>query len=1586
MQNKQKRDISLFPYNLLSSLFWSEGLPASIQFILSFLSNAQFLAIIVYGQILLIVSTDGDSFTDKVKEILSLGDNFTADYLDNFLNSFVTLMLIIYLIMLLVLSVYVIQAIYIHGKISNFMKNVFVITAQLHIGFFSFIVHIYLIGNLSCRQEFSFFGTTVSSQKASVMITHILEITFNLAIGIIAAEYSYDPFRSSNIFASHSSNDQIIMFLYKSVAGILLGTCSMSQFAKWFFVSMSIVFCAVRVYNLVNQWPYYDHRAMKLNLVIASISCFFAILNFIGLICSSAKVNVFPSTLVYVEILILPIVWKFASWQLQKTLSTYVNMPLGCLKTSTSVYKKLYSIKALMESFRFTVDNNRPRFSHYTELYLFGLIKAHATHCFEENCLCKLLSSSGNYYKPFDISELRTAYQDFTLQLEYETLSQALKIPGNNNLMDAHLAHLLIENKHFDVRSIITIYSASKNIHSFKERLILHSLKQKIQEKIFAFFREEEGCLNIKEFVDYQKSATTLPTMLSSNIAKYIEFWEIYMQPEVNLMGLLNKSIQIEAEAERINASWNHFAMNYSKVAMNLYPLYGLYLIHVRNAQYSGEKILRKHRQFIRLEDKSREIESEINKYTLNDKETGTIYFSMNKESLGKILNISHNIIEQLGCTDESLVGKNVISLFPSFLHTTLAKALASDRPPYLHQNIPCFVNDSQGNLVPCYIYLSFNPYLDKDMSFICFIRFRPCPDEIILVNDYGKIEGWTKEIGDVLGLHQAKTNYIHEYCREWNKTGKSQSKSKKNDTILSSDSGTQAIRVESLRTHLSNKEDQTEESHLTHLGFNANHRGIDFNRELIVRTETKSIFEIPMTVLLIQPLERYQSGEVKTKSNVKQSNKVPLKITTDDSHRTRFENSEDFAGIEEIDEFTHLPNRQKDKLIKKVTKINERDNIMSANSIKKSYETKVKVAAKKKHAFDRDSSSVTSTTNLNIFNKLEEAIYAVPKGDSLKFLYVVVLVFFMLCGTMLIANFFTMKHNLNLIQDNASTVISFTESMSYVIELNRRMRQLMLFPEGFLTTDRHLRVNQPNFLNGIIVALPSVVGKLNNQSRAAREGLSKIDQRFLKRLYEKDIPLINRGESVVSNRKISLFDMPSEVITSTLRVATAPGAQINKDNIDLVFILNNTLNDYLIKAEGVGPIILQDTEDKITSFKNVIIISMTITLIFGAFLLSITAYEEWKHMLQRDLFIDILLRTDEHHMKDHLALIKKLHEASKLDFFSDAYISKLSEVGFYENKKRTSRKSRAEKDVKNYVKKKGMRKGINQEILKGILLAASSIFLFNLSFIVLYTTQVSSGKSQNIADQIERSVEANYFIYQLRLAEATVYSYVHERGDLLLRNNPMGPEIERILQDVTHFQDFLLELERSVEDPEIKQIIKGDLCDVIFSVRVNSSQCKILSGGAATRGMSGLVSYAISGIRDTKDAWDGSNHTQEAMHEAFQVQGLVDIEATSFNFLHPGFEKLQGFMKNQTIEMIKEHQTASVKIIVTFIVLYASVGLVQSAYIREFMTSQRAVWRKMIRHIPVKILLSNKQLKTFLINNCDHILDSVKNKLYLET
>ena len=1596
---QQKQSKNSFVDRFLTSFFWPDDFPAFVQHILALISNAQYLGVMVYGQILFTISSYGDSFSDEIKEIFSLGGNFFEDRLSDFLNSFAMTTITLYLMLLILLIMYTAFLAYNNKRMSDTLRKIAISFFQLHACCLSLIVTVYFIGNLSCRSQFLYFGSTSSSSNTAIVIIHTFIIIINFMSGLIISSLSYDPFRSNNAFASYTSHDQAISYIYKSIAGILLGTCNMSEFTQWLFVLITLLFSAMRCFILTAQWPYYHQRGMKVNLISTYIGGLIGLTNLIGKICSSANNAEFPQSIIYAEILMVPLCWYCACWQLRKTLCRYINLPLRKLATTPSVYKKLYSIRTLMDTVKISIDNNKARFSNFSEIYFFGLIKAHSVSCEKEKCLCKLLSNSGNYYKPFDISELRNTYQEFTFQIEYETLSQAIKLNGKRVLIEAHLADLLIENKSVDLRCIFAIYNILKRTHSFKERLIIFHLQEKIQSRIFSFFNEANDCINMKEYIEYQESATALPTLLSSNIQKHIEFWETYMKPEVNLMELLNKSIQIETEAEKIAASWNHFAAQYSKVAMNLYPLYGLYLSHIRNCQYSGEKILKKHRQFIRLEDKSHEGESEINKHTIKDRETGSIFFSMNKERFGKILKISQNITEELGWRNEDLIGKNIPSLFPTFLQTGFIKALEAHSEGvnnYLHQNIAFFINDSQGNILPCNIYLSFSPYLGKEMNYICFIRLKKSVEDFILINNDGKIEGWTSHIGEVLGLKNTSSYRIQDFCRDWNMniTGKSDLRTTVRETSFSVDNGhLQISKASSLRMKRRLTDESSHDTQQYWLRFNALSQGINFNRELLVRTENKIIFDISLIVLTVYPFEKQQQlTDFRTvKCNPYENNDDSKNIPseghgTNSLHKTTHILDEDVEEIEmeELDEFVASPKKESSKLIKKIIMVDEKEpQVINSTDSQLLNELKARKVDPRRFAFDRDSSSVMSANNQNIFSHLEEAVYVVPRENSLKILHVLVLLFFVLCGSMLVVQFFTTRRELNLIQENASTVISFTESISYVVELNRRMRQLLFFPDSLFALDRHVVVGQPDFQTGILVALTPTVGKLNNQSRAAREGLSKIDEKFLARLYEKNLPLINRGENSVSNRKISLFDMPVEVIAATVRISKSPVGVINKNNTDLLFILNNTLNDYLIKAESVSPMLLEDTETKINKFTSSILICLTIAIVFGAMLLIVLAYEERKHILKRNQFIDILLMNNEHYVEEYLKVAKGILEASKLDIFSEAYFSKLYHAGFRDNKTTTARKFKTEKNTKSYVKKTGIRKRINLQLLKVLFLGFFLIFLFLMGFIVLYIVLVSSGKSQQIYDQLSKSVTANYYIYQIRLLEGTIYSYIHEDGNILLRNNPMGPEWDKVSKNVTHFSKFLVELEASITEPSIKKIIRGNICDFNFS-NLSQSECETMAGGIVTKGLVNLVNYYANALRDGKDAWDGSNHTHEAMIETFLVEGMVNIERLGFHFAYPSYERIQSFMRNETILMIQEHQNTSVKIIVTFIVIYSFAGLVIWNLVWKLIVMERTIWRKMIRQIPNKMLLNSKMLKLFLINNCDHALDSVKNKLFI--
>ena len=136
---------------------------------------------------------------------------------------------------------------------------------------------------------------------------------------------------------------------------------------------------------------------------------------------------------------------------------------------------------------------------------------------------------------------------------------------------------------------------------------------------------------------------------------------------------------------------------------------------------------------------------------------------SCQKQDSGKLMYSTHALSKMFGKDLQSLIGSHVSSLcmpvaqkLYEFFFKNIAEA---GDTRIINKIITGYGNHKEGYMLPVHIYINTYPYV-TDGFYVCAVM-RPCPikGEVLMVHENGTIEGFTKRIGERLGLLQSQQN-----------------------------------------------------------------------------------------------------------------------------------------------------------------------------------------------------------------------------------------------------------------------------------------------------------------------------------------------------------------------------------------------------------------------------------------------------------------------------------------------------------------------------------------------------------------------------------------------------------------------------------------------------------------------------------------------------------------------------------------------------------------------------------------------------------------------------------------------------------
>lgn len=163
--------------------------------------------------------------------------------------------------------------------------------------------------------------------------------------------------------------------------------------------------------------------------------------------------------------------------------------------------------------------------------------------------------------------------------------------------------------------------------------------------------------------------------------------------------------------------------------------------------------------------------------------------------------------------------------------------------------------------------------------------------------------------------------------------------------------------------------------------------------------------------------------------------------------------------------------------------------------------------------------------------------------------------------------------------------------------------------------------------------------------------------------------------------------------------------------------------------------------------------------------------------------------------------------------------------------------------------------------------------------------------------------------------------------------------------------------------ETEIDLLMNGDLCVQYFK---GPGECY---KSIPQRGILGINSNIISGIRIIKDYYDGTNKTSAEKNITLNLDVFRDIEYLYFyNALGFIYNKIESLLMENIFGSIEDFKDRTTTIIISFSVVFiACLGIIWYPIWRA-LKNERRVLGGILVIIPYSILLKNRGLKRYFM------------------
>jgi len=1466
------------------------------------------------------------------------------------------------------------------------------------------VVHYRYLFPLSHIFSLSFFKFIRSQPKFSgfgfLLLLNIISL-LNILQGILGSKYCYEPFPTNNHIATRSSSFEFIGFIYR-VVEILLQILITSDANKWLRSLTTILFMLLRWINLNLKFPYHDFRVLRAVYSINSAQLCTAILTLLAFIFEFKAIN-------FIYCMVATVLFSTIGSVLYLNQETVQlsTQSISHAQTPDAFFKKLVCYEYVMNQGAKINRLAQPTRENIYELVFMSIILKHRKSCKNVSCACSLLvegetSNEHNVPKSVQNSRIEKLYFELRKELFIKGIK---KIKKNDEIKLAFANFLFNSPDEKNLYPAIIIHASISQNTRFTTKLKAYYLLEKIEDKIAKSYINSNFYLNAGKFFDYDFSKTKLFKALRDNIERYIQFWELYQSSNVKIRELINKAEIINRETLNISKIWKVMC-KIQDFAVSESLDYSLYMSLVGNAPFTAKKILKSHLQ----QKQSRHFEPEISPQNVNHLKDALIYFSV---KTGKIDHASINK-HFLGYTATTLTGKNIKELMIEPMrneyHNLLANPLEAREQDLFHKNHFLCAVDQEGFIAPVSVYIAPVPYMKSDLVMLAVMRQLHLDEEYLLINKDGQVRGFSKKLAEILKLDPI-------LMEQYNLKGICSNIDKVLEVI-----GTNSKKVKDVKTIEALGSDIMQSKKAT--SFSMSETGYLYSTTMEQNTDFRSLGNVEFYLDLhsFDPQNSSQSKRIH-RFDASIMEKTPLgAVIFKLKKSTRIYNekeSEDSIEnlFKEVDEGFSQPNSPARKaiqgsifrreyfrqfvqnetsmvasstkqnmsyninLIKKFSmnprylgvvqeeaELEKRDSIIIGSELEFMDNTVDEKKQQTFHNLRSNRSSVASSANEERREqRLEKAIYYEKEESSLKLLNfslivhmgisIILLIIYLLYSNKVISG----VPNIVEIQEKHRTRLywAYDNYWNSWLALNIVLARLS---GGFGFSDRDYWdwLFEFYYSDGLTITLK------NNE---IRQSLHYLEPEHQAKLFR---PLKVTDKYSNEVRYANCFELINEIgMSATQFYYKYAGSPVYPPAMEpnLEFIRSNSANELLLIDEEFFDILADDVSVKMDRIGNFVIVIFVVVVGISMLMYFTVVALEVKYTKQKFKFVDSFLRIQDDQVADILEMSRKLKQLIHEKNYDNKSSRRLDLI----NKEKEGRSMSL--DARNFKRKTINLSGLNTRTYTFLFLLL--VFEVAVASVCVALNGIYQDAKDTTNLQMQRMTKTSKVLFKFSSTTAGLYNYISTDGTGMMRGKPISEEWEKDYEELSASIKYFIPLREGNENftEHMDYYLTGNLCEEIFL----DDTC---TKGIPRQGTVAINNFVISALRYIKDFYDTSNRTDEAKRETFSLSIYRDLENMYFVNALMAYEGIQTLLKEDMFRTLDSTKSRSAVIILVFSVcLILFTRLIWYPIWKDFVR-ERNTFNRILRVIPVNIIIRNGYLKTYLISHAGRVLSSLKHTL----
>jgi len=338
----------------LRFLTWPSGYPTYFQYLFLVASNLQYILLLLHLQLRHFDSGQNSGLALTVNQICKalLLRNLTTSHLDGWVVT-----VYIYLLSLLIGACFLAYVAFRNEKISRRAKHAILTISQVHLSITLWFCNAILLYSLTTAKDYHIKFFETSFESSALVAWNIFLLIFNFLIGGIISVYSYDPLKWSNDLSMSTLIAQFLTFAFKAIVCLLLLLVNGGTTQKWLLALFALIISCSQHFHLNMRFPYYEHRPLRISLMLSSITVLISLLSIL-ILCFKKMESLNGNAISYMEAFLMSLGVKFSDTYFENKVEEYLTT--SSLKSEDDVLKKIFALYSLRRGMKFSLSKEEP--------------------------------------------------------------------------------------------------------------------------------------------------------------------------------------------------------------------------------------------------------------------------------------------------------------------------------------------------------------------------------------------------------------------------------------------------------------------------------------------------------------------------------------------------------------------------------------------------------------------------------------------------------------------------------------------------------------------------------------------------------------------------------------------------------------------------------------------------------------------------------------------------------------------------------------------------------------------------------------------------------------------------------------------------------------------------------------------------------------------------------------------------------------------------------------------------------------------------------------------------------------------------